>query len=139
MKDTRNTYRIKDLVVTLDAGNVMRNVAGLCFDCNSASGIGPCGPISPVAVQDRCYAGSEIGVKTSIYTRLTNPVVTVTEKLGTLQMMKGALQAELEQVETMEAFVTQSAQPQSLDELKVLENNLSGALEEVRAQMAQHK
>ena len=139
MKASKGSYRIKDLVVTLDAGNVMRNWVGLCVDCNSASGEGPCGLISPVAGQDRCYAGSEIDVKTRIYTKVINPAVTVADKLGTLQVMKGALQAELDQVETMEAFVTQSAQPQSMDELKVLEKNLSGALDEVRAQMGQHK
>jgi hypothetical protein len=134
MKDIKNTYRIKDLLVTLDVGNVMAN-AGLCWDCNSSSGWGPCGQISPVAGVARCYGGSDIVVKTAIYTKLTNPAVSVVEKLGTLQSMKEVLQAELNQMESMEAVIQDETTARTPAELKVLENNLSDALDEVRAQL----
>jgi hypothetical protein len=138
MNEIKNTYRIKDLVVTMDVGKVM-NHAGLCADCNSNSGWGPCGRISQVAVPDRCYGGSEIAIKTEIYTKLTNPAVSMIEKIGTLKSMKQVLQAELNELESMEAVIQQNAVANTPAELEALEESLSGALEEVRAQLNQAK
>jgi hypothetical protein len=138
MNEIKNTYRIKDLVVTMDVGKVM-NHAGLCVDCNSNSGWGPCMHISQVAGQARCYGGSEIVFKTDIYTKLTNPAVSVVEKIGTLQSMKQVLQAELSELESMEAVIQQHTAANTPAELEALEASLSGALEEVRTQLNQAK
>jgi hypothetical protein len=135
MNSIKSTYRIKDLIVTTDVGNVMNQV-GLCVDCNSNSGWGPCGHISPVA---RCYGGSEIVFKTDIYTKITNPAVSVVEKLGTLKSMKQVLTAELNELESMEAMIQENTTARTPAELEALEQSLSGALEEVRAQLHQAK
>lgn len=138
MKEMKNTYRIKDLVVTMDVGKAMNHV-GLCHDCNSNSGWGPCGHISPVARQERCYGGSDIVFKTDIYTKLTNPAVSVVEKLGSLQSMKQVLITELGELENMEAVIQTNSTAQTPAELRALEKSLNGALEEVRSQLSQTK